>query len=256
MEEENSNTGPKRNDSLIAQTFFSSIGNVLEWFDFAIYAYFAPEISTLFFPKNSSAALLETFAIFGGAFLMRPIGGVIVGRIGDIYGRKRALFLSITSMALATFSMGLIPNYSSIGVAAPILLTVSRLVQGLSVGGQLVGTYLYIVESAPPNKRCFYGSLTLGFANLGTVTGSAVGAIIHAATSPAQLLSWGWRIPFLCGIFVGFAGYMIETKLADSAEFEVLKLQRGGNDEVSPIREAWRENWQKILLVACISCIW
>ena len=169
----------------------SSIGNILEWFDFAVFGYFADTISVLFFPDTEPVlALAETFAVFAGAFCMRPLGGVVFGWIGDKWGRKKAVLLSVRVMALATFAMGMLPTHETIGGLAPLALLVVRLLQGLSTGGQLVGAFLFTVETAPPGRKALFGAVCFATANLGSALGSAIAALLHSWLTVDQLHAW------------------------------------------------------------------
>ena len=164
------------------------IGNALEWYDFAIYGYFAAQIGRHFFPHHDPVAqLLLTFGVFAIGYLMRPIGGVLVGHIGDRFGRRRALIFSVTAMAIPTFLMGLLPGYQTIGVLAPIGLTLLRVVQGLSVGGEYPSSMVFLVEHAPEGRRGLMGALVAASCAIGTLLGSAVGAAFAASMSTAAL---------------------------------------------------------------------
>jgi MHS family proline/betaine transporter-like MFS transporter len=156
------------------------IGNILELYDFTVFAFFAPIISNLFFPKQDPlVALIATFSVFAIGYCMRPIGGIIFGHIGDRVGRKPALLISITIMSLATILIGCLPTYRQLGVTAALLLVFLRLLQGLAAGGELAGSIVYTLEQAPPNRRGFYSSWTTAGAITGVLLGSLVGAIIE-----------------------------------------------------------------------------
>ena len=169
------------------------VGNVLEWYDFALYGFFAPTIGRLFFPSESRvASLLATYGVFALAFALRPVGGVIFGHIGDRIGRKKALELSVLLMAVPTTLLGLLPTYHDIGLAAPIALTLIRGLQGISVGGEFIGSISFLGEHAPASRRGLLGSWTSCSATLGTLLGSGVAALVNETLPPA----WGWRVPF------------------------------------------------------------
>ncbi len=144
---------------------------------------------------------------------MRPVGGVVFGYVGDKYGRKVALISTILLMSAATFTMGCLPGYAIIGAAAPILLTIVRLAQGLSVGGQLVGSFVFTVENAEPGTRALQGAIAMGSSSFGTGLGSAVAAILHAALPTESLMLWGWRLPFLSGILAGILALILHLKV-------------------------------------------
>lgn len=192
------------------------IGNLLEWYDFAIYGYFAATIGRVFFPAQDPVAqVLSAFGIFALGYLMRPFGGIVVGHIGDRYGRRAALTFSITAMALPTFLVGVLPGHATLGIAAPILLTLLRMIQGLSVGGEATMSMIFLVERAPPGRRGLVGSLASLAANGGFLMGSAVGAAFAALLPADALAEWGWRIPFLLGLLVGIVGWWIRHLLED-----------------------------------------
>jgi len=179
------------------------IGNVLEWYDFAIYGYFAAAIGRQFFPHEDAVAqLLSAFGVFALGYLMRPIGGALVGHIGDRFGRRAALTFSVAAMAIPTFLIGLLPGYATLGLWAPTALTLLRLVQGLSVGGEYTSSMVFLVERAPEGRRGLMGALTASGAIGGILLGSAVGAAFAATLSATALESWGWRIPFPLGLVV------------------------------------------------------
>src|SRR6476469_1475680 len=183
-----------------------TIGNVLEWYDFAIYGYFATAIGRQFFPHEDPVAqLLSAFGVFALGYLMRPVGGALIGHIGDRLGRRAALTLSVAAMAIPTFLIGLLPGYATLGLLAPIALTLLRMVQGLSVGGEYTSSMVFLVERAPEGRRGLMGALTSCGACGGILLGSAVGAGFAAMMPTAALESWGWRIPFLLGLVVGIA---------------------------------------------------
>mmetsp|Transcript_12126 Transcript_12126/g.18481 ORF Transcript_12126/g.18481 Transcript_12126/m.18481 type:complete len:451 (-) Transcript_12126:303-1655(-) len=189
------------------KTIAGVAGNVLEWYDFAVFGYFGDVIADVFFPPQSGhAALIESFAIFGGAFLMRPVGGVMMGYIGDTVGRKKALEISIFLMAFPTFIMGCLPTYAQVGWTSWVMLLIVRLLQGLSVGGQLMSSLVYTVEQHPREAWGLYGSYVMSAAACGSLLGGVVATVIRDTTTDEQLKSWGWRIPFLSGILVSVVG--------------------------------------------------
>jgi len=206
-----------------------------------------------FFPANSSSLrLVESFCVFGSAFLMRPIGGIFVGYIGDTLGRKRALEISIAMMLLPSFLMGCLPTYSDWGGWATALLVILRLIQGLAVGGELVSAYVFCIESSPPGFKIFWGGITLDFANLGTFLGIVVAAIVRGSLSEADLQSYGWRICFWLGILVGISGVLLRRGMKDTEEFERVKkdYEADAGDAVNPVSEALESHWLEILQVS------
>ena len=219
------------------------IGHVLEWYDFAIYGYFAAQIGHAFFPHEDRVAqLLSAFGVFAVGFLVRPIGGVLVGHIGDRYGRRAALVFSVTAMAIATFLIGLLPGYERLGVLAPLALTALRMVQGLSVGGECATSMLFLVEHAPPDRRGLMGALAAAAVTAGILLGSAIGAAFAAGLSETALASWGWRLPFLLGLVVGFGGYLLRRRVTEAAP----AAQR----RRAPIVETLRDHWGIVLRFA------
>jgi len=222
------------------------IGNVLEWYDFAIYGYFATQIGRNFFPhEDAIAQLLSAFGVFAIGYLMRPIGGVIVGHIGDRFGRRAALTFSVTAMAIPTFLIGLLPGYQTIGLLAPIGLTLLRIVQGLSVGGEYTSSMVFLIERAPEGRRGLMGALAASGSALGILLGSAVGAAFAASMSTAALDAWGWRIPFLLGLVVGIAGYMLRRYVLEAGVVE--KRTR------LPIIETLHDHWRAVAGFAGLS---
>jgi MHS family proline/betaine transporter-like MFS transporter len=197
------------------------IGNVLEWYDFSVYAFVATIIAKQFFPAgNEMSALLATFAAFGIGFLARPLGGVVIGRYGDVSGRKAALVLTILLMACGTVLIGLIPSYASIGVAAPLLLVVARLMQGFSAGGEWGGSTAFIVEWAPEKRRGFYGSLQQCSVAGGLLLGSGISALVNTLLTPDAMQTWGWRIPFLLGALLGPIGMYMRRNIDETPAFK------------------------------------
>lgn len=193
-----------------------AIGNILEWFDFAVYGYFAVFIGQTFFPQSDAVAqVIGAFGIFAIGYLARPLGGVVIGHFGDRYGRKFAMTLSVGAMAIPTFLIGVLPGYAAIGIAAPILLTVLRTIQGLSLGGEYTTSMIFMVEHAPPHRRNLAGATAVSGAILGILLGSATGALLAAIMPKEALASWGWRIPFLFGLAIGLMGIVLRRHLPD-----------------------------------------
>lgn len=219
------------------------IGNVIEWYDFALFGYFAPILSVLFFPNESDiVSLLETYGVFAAGFIMRPIGAGMFGYIGDRFGRRRELFLSVILMAIPTFLLGALPIYEQIGIAAPIMLIILRLIQGLSVGGEFTGSVTYVAETAPQDRRGFATS----FANVGSMSGMLLG--LGMVTFMANLLpesslqSWGWRLPFLLGGLLGLVGFYLRRNIPVSEVFEEHHL-----DSKATFLNALRQNVTPIM---------
>mmetsp|Transcript_10973 Transcript_10973/g.15696 ORF Transcript_10973/g.15696 Transcript_10973/m.15696 type:complete len:453 (+) Transcript_10973:58-1416(+) len=226
------------------ETLAAVAGNVLEWYDFAVFGYFADILAEVFFPKQEgSKQLIESFAVFGGAFLMRPLGGIIMGWIGDKYGRKRALEISVFLMAFPTFAMGCLPTYDQVGSLAFILLILVRLFQGLSVGGQLMSSVVFTLEKKPKAKWGLYGSYVLVATNFGGLMGSLVGAFLRSALTEQQLYRWGWRLPFLSGIMVAFCGHYLKEHCQEEMHHEPPK---------NPLAAAFAKENRRSLLSASL----
>lgn len=196
------------------------IGNALEWYDFIVFGFFTVIIARLFFPAESQyASLLLTTATFGVGFFMRPVGGVLLGIYADRRGRKASLLLIIGLMTLAIAMIGLAPTYAAIGVAAPALIVIARLLQGFSAGGEFASSTAFLIESAPPQRRGFYGSWQMVGQGLAVLTGALLGALITRTLSPEAIESWGWRVPFLFGLVIGPLGLYIRRRLDETTAF-------------------------------------
>lgn len=222
------------------------IGNVVEWYDFALYGYLAGVIAPVFFPSgNPVAGLIATYGIFAAGFVMRPLGAAVFGWFGDRYGRARTMQISVTMMAMPTLLLGLLPSYAQAGILAPVLLVLVRLLQGLSVGGEFSSSVTYLVETAPQDKRGLTGS----WANVGSMSGSllGVGAAALAANllSPEALNDWGWRLPFLGGGLLGATAIWMRRNLHESARFE---QHHAGREDTSPLLAAFTTNRRETIL--------
>lgn len=197
------------------------VGNVLEWYDFAVYSFLAGIIGKTFFPSgDASAELLASFAVFGVGFLARPLGGIIIGRIGDVRGRKTALLITIFLMAAGTVLMGLAPSYAAVGIAGPSIILIARLMQGFSAGGEWGGSTAFIVEWAPEGRRGWYGSFQQMSVAAGLLLGSGTAAILSSAMSPESMEAWGWRVPFLLGGLLGPVGLWMRRTLEETPAYE------------------------------------
>jgi len=226
----------KRKVSIIAGV----IGNVIEWYDFALYGYMAAIISHLFFPNESRAlSLLSTYGIFAAGFVMRPIGSAVFGWLGDTIGRTKTMLISVSVMMIPTFVLGLLPTYQSIGVIAPILLVALRLTQGLSVGGEFSSSVTYLVETAPPGRRGFAGSWGNVGSGIGMVLGSMMAALTTNLLPKGTVNAWGWRLPFLLGGVLGTVAVILRRYLPKSQHF----YEHAKDKENShPIKEAFSRN--------------
>ena len=194
------------------------IGNVMEWYDFALYGYFVVVLSEQFFPSTDpNASLIAAFGAFAAGFLVRPLGGVVLGRIGDRVGRPQALTISVMAMAMATVLMAILPTYQQVGLWAPAALVVLRMIQGLSAGGEYTTSIVFLAEHAPPNRRGLVTIWGLWGSVLGMLLGSATGALLSNSLSSAQMQSWGWRVPFALGLLVALTGLALRRGLASDA---------------------------------------
>ena len=226
----------------------ASIGNAVEWFDFAIYGFLATFIAAKFFPAgNETAALLNTFAIFAAAFFMRPLGGFVFGPLGDRLGRQRVLALVILLMSAATVLIGLLPTYASIGVAAPLLLLFLRCLQGFSAGGEYGGGAVYLAEFADQRRRGFTITFMAWSGVLGFLLGSVTVTLLQALLSADAMDSYGWRIPFLIAGPLGLVGLYIRLRLDDTPQFA--ELSKTEQVAESPLREAVTTSWRSIAQV-------
>jgi MFS transporter, MHS family, proline/betaine transporter len=242
-------TAPALKRTLLA----GAIGNVLEWYDFALYGYFAPIFAALFFPSDSpSTSLISAFGVFAVGFLARPLGALLFGYWGDTLGRRNALAWSILLMAIPTCLVGLLPTYEAIGALAPIALTLCRFLQGLSVGGEFTGSATFLVEHAAASQRGYVGSWAGFSAQIGALLGSCVGALIASSLADEALRQWGWRIPFVMGGFIAVVGWYLRTKVPESPAFEAIR--RVGNVTASPVRDVFTT--QRRAVAQIIGLVW
>ena len=231
-----------------------AVGNFFELFDFTIYGFFAVPISRAFFPAGDPVlAMMSTFATFAVAFIMRPVGAVVLGNYGDRAGRRSALVITVGLMATATGVTGLIPTYASIGIWAPLMLLVCRIVQGFSTGGEWGGAATFLVEYAPLGRRGITGSWQQFSTQIGSLAGSASAAILASTLSMADFYAWGWRVPFLFGFLLGPVGYYLRRRVAETPVFadtaENRKLER------APLRVAVRDYGGRMIQAFGLSII-
>lgn len=232
----------------------SFIGNFVEWFDYASYGYFATVIAAVFFPEIApQAALLATFAVFAISFVIRPIGGIVWGSIGDRIGRKTALSWSILIMSGATTVIALLPSYHQIGMLAPVLLLLVRMVQGFSASGEYAGATSFLAEYAPPAKRGFYTSMVPASTAAGLLAGSLMSALLFSQLETAQLHGWGWRLPFLLAFPLGLVGLYIRLKLEDTPKFRELEAKH--HVEATPIKELFTTYRKPIVRAFAVTCL-
>ncbi|WP_190941549.1 MFS transporter [Paracoccus yeei] len=232
----------------------SFIGNFVEWFDYASYGYFATVIAAVFFPEIApQAALLATFAVFAISFVIRPLGGIVWGSIGDRIGRKTALSWSILIMSGATTVIALLPSYHQIGMLAPVLLLLVRMVQGFSASGEYAGATSFLAEYAPPAKRGFYTSMVPASTAAGLLAGSLMSALLFSQLDTAQLHGWGWRLPFLLAFPLGLVGLYIRLKLEDTPKFRELEARH--HVEATPTRELFTTYRKPIVRAFAVTCL-
>jgi MFS transporter, MHS family, proline/betaine transporter len=216
------------------------VGNMLEWYDFALFGFFARQLGDHFFPAHDpTASLLAAFGTFAAGFLMRPVGGALFGWVGDRYGRKQALIWSVLAMAFPSFFIGLLPTAEQIGVLAPVLLVLLRMLQGIAVGGEYMASAVFLVEGSEPGKRGLMGSWGPIGASAGILLGSAAGALVNAVLPPEAVSAYGWRIPFIAGIAVAFGGLAIRRHYVEQVPHQA--------PAKSPLGEAFRAHWRTML---------
>ncbi|MEK7226045.1 MAG: MFS transporter, partial [Bacteroidota bacterium] len=229
----------------------SSVGTMIEWYDFYIFGMLSTTISTQFFPKeNPTAALLSTLAVFALGFIVRPFGALVFGRLGDLIGRKYTFLLTLILMGGSTFLIGCVPSYESIGFAAPVLVLLLRILQGLALGGEYGGAATYVAEHAPANKRGFYTSWIQTTATLGLFVALGIILLVKSNMSEASFNSeWGgWRYPFWISIVLVGVSIYIRLKMKESPLFS--KLKEEGKTSVNPLKESFRHkaNFKMVLL--------
>ncbi len=223
------------------------IGNLLEWYDFAIYGYFALTIGRQFFPHDDpTVSLIAAFSVFAIGFLMRPLGGIVFGHVGDKLGRRAAIIASSAAMALPTIVLGLLPTYAQIGLWAPASMVILRMIQGLSVGGEYTASTVFLVEQATDGNRGRTASWAVVGAIGGTLLGSAAGALVNTVLSPADIAAWGWRLPFLAGLVPAAYGFVIRRSIP--ADPPAANPAAG-----TPLAVAIRLEWRGMLQVAGIT---
>ena len=215
-----------------------SVGNFVELFDFVIFGLFAAQLGANFFPAGDPVvSLLSAFATYGVGFVMRPVGAIVIGAYGDRHGRKSALILTVGFMATATAVTGLIPSHATIGIWAPLLLLICRLVQGFSTGGEWGGAAAFLVEYAPPGRRGFIGSMQQFSVGLALIAATLSAAILNSVLDKAEMIAWGWRIPFICGFVLAPIGLYLRTRVLETPAFDrtVSKAQIARN----PVRDSF-----------------
>jgi MFS transporter, MHS family, proline/betaine transporter len=230
-----------REKSFAKQVIATSVGNALEWYDIAIYGFFAVYISKAFFPNNdATTSLLLTFGTFGLSYLARPVGGLMLGAYADRHGRKASLMISIVMMTFGTLAVALMPSYEAIGVLAPLLVIVARLVQGFSAGGEFGSSTAFLVEHMP-ERRGFIASWQFASQGLSSLLAAGFGALLTSTLGPADLQAWGWRLPFFFGVLIGPVGIYIRNHMEDAGP-------PPGARDASPVREVFLRQKLAVLL--------
>ncbi|HKT95965.1 MAG TPA: MFS transporter [Paraburkholderia sp.] len=232
--------------------FSSSIGNALEWFDFLVYGYFAPVIAKQFFPVHDEwLSTLLAIGTFGISFLMRPLGAIVLGVYGDRKGRKAALTLSIALMMAGTLAMAVMPPYATIGLAAPLLVLLARLVQGFAVGGEFGSATAFMVEHSS-TRRGYYASWQFASQGAAAILAAAFGSLLALWLPPAELASWGWRVPFFFGLVLGPVGYYIRSHLDETPEFLANRQATAARQSAEGTNENAGRRWLDLLLAVGI----
>ena len=220
-------------------------GNFLEMYDFMVFGYYAPEIARTFFPRASQfASLMLTLMTFGAGFLMRPLGAIILGAFTDHHGRRVGLILTLGLMSLGTVSIACMPGYQKIGLLAPLLVLVGRLLQGFSAGVELGGVSVYLSEIATPGHKGFYVSWQSGSQQLAVIFAALLGVTLHSRLSPAQMTGWGWRVPLIVGCTIVPVLFLLRRSLQETAEFKARKVHPSKQEILSSLAN----NWQVVII--------
>lgn len=236
----------------------SFMGNFVEWFDYAAYGYLATVIALTFFPQtDATTGLMATFAVFALSFIVRPVGGLIWGHFGDKYGRRSALSWSILIMTVSTFCIGILPGYNLIGLWAPALLLVIRMVQGFSASGEYAGASAFLAEYAPDGKRGFYTSIVPASTAAGLLFGALFVACMHAMMTSENLHDWGWRLPFLLAAPFGLVGRYIRMSLQDSPKFLEMEKRLEAKECAThaPVRELLTVHRRAVTIGIGVTCL-
>jgi MHS family proline/betaine transporter-like MFS transporter len=238
----------------------ASIGNMLEWYDFTVYALFAAYVARNFFPpgEDPAANLLKAFLAFGLGFVVRPLGAVLIGNYGDRAGRKASLTLTILLMAVGTGTIAFAPTYAAIGLGAPLLLLVGRVLQGFSAGGEVGGATAFLVENAPPERRGVVTSWLEASMGMANILGALAAFSVTAFLSSEQVLGWGWRIPFLFGLLILPAGLFLRRTLheTDSFQAEAERRRHEGEGGRSPLVEVFADHKRELLVGFGVCILW
>lgn len=231
-----------------------NVGNVIEWYDFGLYGFLATIIATKFFPPgNPTAALLSTFAVYAIAFVVRPLGGGIWGRLADTWGRQRILVLTVLIMSLGTVVIGVLPSYGAIGVAAPIVLVLSRLVQGFGASGEYSSATAFVIEYGDPRRRAWRAGFVAAGAFAGIPIATGISALVSAFSTGTFFNTYGWRIPFLLSLPLAAVAVYIRLRVEETPEFRaVRRLQEELEGGATPVAEAARRQLRPMLVFFCI----
>ncbi len=247
---------PTGNSRAIVAT---SIGNMLEWYDFTVYALFAGYIAGNFFPGGDrSANLLKAFLFFGLGFVVRPLGAIIIGNYGDRAGRKAALTLTIMLMAVGTAIIAFSPTYAAIGIGAPLLLLVGRVLQGFSAGGEIGGATAYLLECADPEQRGRIASWLEASMGMSNILGALAAFSVTALLSLSNVQAWGWRIPFIFGLLIAPVGLFLRRSLDETAAFqaESERRRRDGKAHNAPLLEIFTDHGRPLSIGFCVAVLW
>ena len=238
---------PARAGSVVPQ-IAGAVGNVLEWYDFAAYGFLATTFAANFFPSgNHLLSLMASYSVFAVAFVTRPLGSLLFGHVGDRIGRRMALLISVAAMAVPSFAIGLLPTYASIGMLAPVLLIVLRMMQGVSVGGELTISMVYLGERSADHHRGASASLSFLGAVIGTLVGSLLISVLDDALGAEAIRAWGWRIPFLGSALLGAVGLALRLARLEEVEGLISHAER------APVIIAFATEWRAMLVAFLIS---
>lgn len=222
----------------------ASIGNFIEWFEYTLYGFFAAAIATNFFP-SSGGSLIPTFAAFAVSFVLRPLGALVFAHFGDRMGRRVTLAVAIIGMSVATFLIGVLPTYDTVGVLAPILLVAARVVQGFCTGGEFGGATAFMVEYAPEHRRGFYASWQMTTQFVGGLCAALTGAALSGLLTDSDLANWGWRVPFLITLPLGLIGFYLRVKLDETPQFTQITHEEQAAQ--APLLAVLREHWRDMV---------
>jgi MFS transporter, MHS family, proline/betaine transporter len=245
---------PNKTRAIVA----TSIGNMLEWYDFTVYALFAGYIAGNFFPgDDKNTRLLKTFLVFGLGFVVRPLGAVLIGNYGDRAGRKAALTLTILLMAAGTGIIALSPTYAAIGIGAPLLLLLGRVLQGFSAGGEIGGATAYLLESAEPAQRGRVASWLEASMGMANILGALAAFSVTAVLSTSEVQAWGWRIPFIFGLTIAPVGLYLRRSLDETDAFQAEERQRAhAAKPKAPLLEIFRNHGRSLFVGFCVAVLW